>query len=174
MGAGRLELPQPCGLRILSPLRLPIPPCPRCHRMGFGGFGQVGVCSIIGRPGRPAPAHPIRWKHPHPKARPWDEQGRAVTGPWLHRSPTRSLQLWKKLASELHQHLSGSLQRRHAIGQGLSSQVHVPLNGCQAAPATPGHQLELTPGPEQLAGMQRAAFHQRPAAPGLAADDRHG
>ncbi len=29
MGAGGLEPPQPCGLRILSPLRLPVPPCPR-------------------------------------------------------------------------------------------------------------------------------------------------
>ena len=27
--AGGLEPPQPCGLRILSPLRLPIPPRPR-------------------------------------------------------------------------------------------------------------------------------------------------
>ena len=29
MGAGGLEPPQPCGLRILSPLRLPVSPCPR-------------------------------------------------------------------------------------------------------------------------------------------------
>ena len=33
MGAGRLELPQSCDLRILSPLRLPIPPCPRVTAM---------------------------------------------------------------------------------------------------------------------------------------------
>ena len=29
MGAGGLEPPQRCRLRILSPLRLPLPPCPR-------------------------------------------------------------------------------------------------------------------------------------------------
>jgi len=35
MGAGGLEPPQPCGLRILSPLRLPIPPCPRHRSLDF-------------------------------------------------------------------------------------------------------------------------------------------
>lgn len=34
VGAGGLEPPQPCGLRILSPLRLPVSPCPRQARLG--------------------------------------------------------------------------------------------------------------------------------------------
>jgi hypothetical protein len=44
MGAGGLEPPQSCDLRILSPLRLPITPCPPCHRKGFQGFGLANVC----------------------------------------------------------------------------------------------------------------------------------
>ena len=35
MGAGGLEPPQSCDLRILSPLRLPIPPCPRGSILDF-------------------------------------------------------------------------------------------------------------------------------------------
>lgn len=35
IGAGGLEPPQPCGLRILSPLRLPISPCPRMRILDF-------------------------------------------------------------------------------------------------------------------------------------------
>ena len=35
MGAGGLEPPQSCDLRILSPLRLPIPPCPHSPILDF-------------------------------------------------------------------------------------------------------------------------------------------
>ena len=35
VGAGGLEPPQPCGLRILSPLRLPVSPCPRSDHPRF-------------------------------------------------------------------------------------------------------------------------------------------
>ena len=41
MGAGGLEPPQPCGLRILSPLRLPIPPCPRLQSLDFDSISPV-------------------------------------------------------------------------------------------------------------------------------------
>jgi len=39
MGAGGLEPPQLYGLRILSPLRLPIPPCPQAGQ-AFTRLGQ--------------------------------------------------------------------------------------------------------------------------------------
>jgi NAD(P)H-quinone oxidoreductase subunit L len=50
MGAGGLEPPQPDGLRILSALRLPIPPCP--HAV------IVGIPARVHHVGRRPPARP--------------------------------------------------------------------------------------------------------------------
>jgi NAD(P)H-quinone oxidoreductase subunit L len=49
MGAGGLEPPQPCGLRILSPLRLPIPPCPRPGILDFARprFSSVALPGFL-------------------------------------------------------------------------------------------------------------------------------
>jgi NAD(P)H-quinone oxidoreductase subunit L len=47
MGAGGLEPPQSCDLRILSPLRLPIPPCPRPGILDFGRL-RIHVVALPG------------------------------------------------------------------------------------------------------------------------------
>lgn len=45
MGAGGLEPPQRCRLRILSPLRLPIPPCSQAPQ-GIPGLGTSILDSV--------------------------------------------------------------------------------------------------------------------------------
>ena len=47
MGAGGLEPPQPGGLRILSPLRLPISPCPRGWILGLVQLACTAVPGFL-------------------------------------------------------------------------------------------------------------------------------
>ena len=82
MGAGRLELPQSCNLRILSPLRLPIPPCPRVTAMA--PF-RSGMAATLG---------------PHQEA-----ARRSQAKSWIAPRPLRRRKRGWSGSSRLHHHL---------------------------------------------------------------------